>query len=568
MQADTDQDLIRGGVNSIERFLGGHYFRPAAVQREYQWGPAECGTLLADFERAWLAGREEQSVSATASHPYFVGSFVLLPLGPNEFEVFDGLQRLTTLTVLFAVMRDLLDGIDGPMHARLSGLVHDAAGTPHLSLGSGDQTLANLIQAQSEAIRQRRNLAANTLRARLLNAAGFFKARLKDMNPADLIAFAGYILTQVRAGVIEVSNERLARQIFITTNNRGVPLNEADVLKSQINSIPFRQDVADRVLTSWNAVRSGFRSDEDYTAFLYSVDFLTRRRGRGSDGLTGLGEHLALKLDDESILDWLNEYESLAGIWHWLNAARGNPRRSDPAEGHAACLFAFEWSEWKPAAMLLARQLVQAQKGRDRRKVKLLTERFDSLNAACAAITLAETPETERARLFARAISDIEASRDPSGHALATTESRLARISQVLSAPVFDDALAAQILRWLELGAARQGSSDVLTARLERVLPLHPDEFSEWQKDFPASGERWQLAHAWGNLVLQFVPETSGAPPDSFGRWKKSVTKDTARLSLNASVLRENHWTADRINTRTAEIRNRLLTLIRGSSSA
>jgi len=583
---------IRGGVSDLERLLTGHYFRPAAVQREFQWGAEQCAALLADFERAWryklsdlgntpeteaANGREQrlaeqegvvlrnQSSTGSTETVYYLGSFVLRPSGENQFEVFDGLQRLTTLTIFFAVIRDLLDGMVPAMHERLARMVHDEADQPHLSLGSADQTLANLVQARSEAIRSRRNLAANTLRGRLLSAAGFFASRLRDLSPQELADFADFVLTHVQVGVVEVADERLARQIFITTNNRGVPLNEPDVLKSQINSIAFRQDVADKVLSSWNRVRASFDADDDYTAFLYAVDFLTRRQGRGSDGLTGLGEHLASELDDAGILNWLVLYEDKAKVWHWLNAIRSDPRRNDPTGGHIFRLFAFDWPEWRPAALELGDQLLVAVGSRDKRRIKTLAKRFEGLHRACAAVTLAEMTESSRVRLFVRALTDIASDRNPARHALVLSENAFTAISNVLAAPAYDEVMARQALRYLESVQAKILSEDILSAELQRVLPAQCAEFSDWEKAFPDSEQRWQMAHAWGNLVLRVPGRADEGSPESFREWRRAAGRDSPRPALLSPALKMSDWTPEVVASRSRAFRAEMLKLVQAS---
>jgi len=565
---------IRSRVVEIEAMLSGNYFRPAAVQREYQWTTDQCSALLSDFVRAWTLNNPADLKTGTSPAgpvfgerplaPYFLGSFVLQPEGDTAFQVFDGLQRLTTLTILFAVMRDLVEGHDPALHARLSLMVLDVEGQPHLKAGGADQTLANLIQKHSEAVRLRRNLSANTLRARLLSAAGLFRSRLADWSPEALAGFADYVLRNVLVGIVEVRDERLARQIFITTNNRGVPLNEADVLKSQINSIPFRQDIADRVLSGWNRIRDSFESDSDYTDFLYAVDFLTRRQGRSSEGLTELGEHLASVLDDDQIVFWIDEFEDRAISWHWLSAIREDPRKADPTKGDIFQLFAFEWPEWRPVALELAGQLRRAIGAKDRRKIKLLSARFSALHRACAAMVLEELGEMERVQILLRTLGDVQAGRNPATHSLALTDERLTAISRLLGAPVYETGPVRQVLRWLAAAEPCRDAASLLAMTPQQVLPARTEEFTDWEKDFPSGDARWLLAHAWGNYAL--LPVASRGEdivPDGFREWKKQMPKDAGKLAVNASLAKAHHWSPSDIERRTNELRSKILDQLR-----
>ena len=74
-------------------------------QRPYSWTTEETGELLND-----LIGAMNDEVTV---EPYFLGSIVLIAR-PNSpvHDVIDGQQRLTTLTMLFCVLRELTDEDD------------------------------------------------------------------------------------------------------------------------------------------------------------------------------------------------------------------------------------------------------------------------------------------------------------------------------------------------------------------------------------------------------------------------------------------------------------------------
>ena len=85
-------------------------FTIPSVQRPYSWTTEEAGELLEDL----LEYIDQQNITegniAQINDPYFLGSIVLVKKGDNIFEVLDGQQRLTTITILLAVLRDYLGG--------------------------------------------------------------------------------------------------------------------------------------------------------------------------------------------------------------------------------------------------------------------------------------------------------------------------------------------------------------------------------------------------------------------------------------------------------------------------
>jgi uncharacterized protein with ParB-like and HNH nuclease domain len=82
-------------------FSSDYDFRIPDYQRPYAWQVEQAAQLLEDLVEALDRGDDE---------PYFLGSVVLVKRRESsDAEVIDGQQRLTTLTILLAVLRDLTD---------------------------------------------------------------------------------------------------------------------------------------------------------------------------------------------------------------------------------------------------------------------------------------------------------------------------------------------------------------------------------------------------------------------------------------------------------------------------
>ena len=65
-------------------------------QREYDWDESEISELLDDLEKV------ENDESYFIGHMVFEGKFT-----GNTFKVIDGQQRITTLTIMLSVIRDI-----------------------------------------------------------------------------------------------------------------------------------------------------------------------------------------------------------------------------------------------------------------------------------------------------------------------------------------------------------------------------------------------------------------------------------------------------------------------------
>ena len=96
---ETKDTVIR------EVFRDGYLFEMPPHQRPYAWTTDETEQLLEDLMLAALNGTKEEA--------YFLGSIVLVKRSDSvTHQVIDGQQRLTTLTILFCVLRELAQAPD------------------------------------------------------------------------------------------------------------------------------------------------------------------------------------------------------------------------------------------------------------------------------------------------------------------------------------------------------------------------------------------------------------------------------------------------------------------------
>lgn len=70
-----------------------------SFQRAYSWRPGNVLQLLDDVRFA----------SQTQETPYFLGSLILVHDDDRAYEVIDGQQRLVSLTIIIAALRELED---------------------------------------------------------------------------------------------------------------------------------------------------------------------------------------------------------------------------------------------------------------------------------------------------------------------------------------------------------------------------------------------------------------------------------------------------------------------------
>src|SRR5665811_1063776 len=96
-------------------FCSDYDFHIPEYQRPYAWETEQALQLLDDLA---------ESLDRDEDEPYFLGSIVLVKeKGVAAAEVIDGQQRLTTLTILLAVLRDLTS--DQKLADELGGMIRE-----------------------------------------------------------------------------------------------------------------------------------------------------------------------------------------------------------------------------------------------------------------------------------------------------------------------------------------------------------------------------------------------------------------------------------------------------------
>jgi len=93
-------------INKI--FCDDYLFEIPSYQRPYSWTTEQASELVMDLQD-YIKGKKGDIETL---NPYFLGSIVLVKADKSESEVIDGQQRLTTLTILFSVLRYLVEDQD------------------------------------------------------------------------------------------------------------------------------------------------------------------------------------------------------------------------------------------------------------------------------------------------------------------------------------------------------------------------------------------------------------------------------------------------------------------------
>lgn len=231
-------------------------------QRAYSWTKDNLKQLVDDITLSIALNKDKEFENY---EPYFIGSIVLCAKeykddGWGRYDVIDGQQRLTSIIMLIATMRDMVSseeykkvlgsliyqkaselmGIKESIRVKVRGKENDFFKEYVLTEG-GTTLIANL--EEEELSESKKNM---------ITAIKVFKESFTDEEgnvlEEKLNSFIKYLLQKVVLVVITTSTFESAFRLFNVINSRGLPLTNSDLLKSEnlrvINS-DIRKDFAD-----------------------------------------------------------------------------------------------------------------------------------------------------------------------------------------------------------------------------------------------------------------------------------------------------------------------------------
>ncbi len=229
-------EAIQFTVHTLNKLFQNFYVVPE-YQREYVWGEKEVNQLMND-----LYGHFKNSPKSE----YFLGSLVVCKLeDTHKYEVIDGQQRLITLSLLLNNLRQIYIAVGGESSV-IERLLYDSHVTE-----TGETVKSHIVEVQYEGknvlydLFQATNdkevsqssevdgLPGETIYNAYKSIAYYLEtASDKDDRVADTKRFLGFLLNKVKLIQIQTPDIGNALNIFETINERGIGLDQVDLLKN------------------------------------------------------------------------------------------------------------------------------------------------------------------------------------------------------------------------------------------------------------------------------------------------------------------------------------------------
>lgn len=228
-------------------------FKIPDFQRPFAWEKENFEQLIDDIKDAIYVNKEN-SHEFNDYEPYFLGSLISLQYeekGEYKYYVIDGQQRIVSLVILIAVIRDLIG--DEKNQNELQGFIYQE---PKEIIDQMEQSRVEIRYKERDFFREYILMKGGTVKRdeidknqfllltepkqRMITAIDTFKEGFEKEDNTEFIKdYVKYLLKKVIMVVITTRSFDSAFRLFNVVNARGMPLTNADLLKSDnLSKVP------------------------------------------------------------------------------------------------------------------------------------------------------------------------------------------------------------------------------------------------------------------------------------------------------------------------------------------
>lgn len=543
---------------------GKKQYQVPLYQRTYSWRQAQFKQLWDDIVQ--LAEERQQKPAAT----HFMGSVVLAPsplngpVGLTAWLVVDGQQRLTTLTLLLAAIRDHRAETEDPDH-------RDRVNDDYLinKWAPGKPSKLMPTQADRDSYEACIRSTAHAGAADSVGTAyAYFRSRLLDFDdPEDALDIERIEDAVVRGlAMVAITAEPgdNVHRIFESLNNTGLRLTQGDLLRNYIfMRLPTRGEEVYQLI--WLPLQESLSAED--LELLFWIDLVQDNDTiPQSETYSGQQARLDRIHDEDGIVE---EMERFAQLGQWLQRALRPELEEDPQVGFRLNrLRVWGTSTALPVTVhLLERRAKGEASSEEVANALLYLESFfvrrivigkatNNLNRILLAAVPAikdKTPVDAALRTYLSTGRKFWATDDQIRDAAATIA-------------FYWQGRARQknlILQWIEADYASKEPVDPANLTIEHIAPqtATPDWMEEFARELPpgedVSSIYQRLLHTLGNVTLTgYNTELSNSSwPE-----KRTWYADSA-LRITREVAENEHWGPSEIQERARHLADRIVTI-------
>ena len=490
---------------------------------------------------------------------YFLGSIVLVrePNNPHA-KVIDGQQRLTTLTILLSILRDLTANPEVKIERRNYVFQKASAdrGTDdryRLLLRERDRPFfLKYVQNPdaTDSLADPSRLQGS--QQRIAENTRYLRAELEGLSEERRNALTAFIIQRCYLVVVAVPTAETARRIFTVLNARGLDLTPTDILKANLlERVGTNQESA--LANRWESVEQALGRDTMVELFGHIRMIYEREKPRLSleDGFPKYVPPFNDSAETflSSILEPISDALQLLS-----NPEAIKTRFGTEASKAVRSLDRIDNKDWVPPALLSI--------WKDSPDAPSTVATFLSdLERVAYFLFVTREGVNERIARYAAVMDELDPrlNREVPATGVDLTPIEQADFLAALSGPLYlKTRVCKPVLQRLDEALSSGGASYDELVSIEHVLPQTVNEKSEWALLFPDEQQRTELVHKIANLVFLTRRINIRASNWDFDKKKReyfSSNDGSSPFVITQGVLQASKWTPAHL----AERQNRLV---------
>lgn len=523
------------------------FFKVPEYQRPYSWDEEHFTDLIQDL------------IDAKKDQEYFLGTIVVHKKdGVND--IVDGQQRLTTIMILLACLRDLIkdEGFKASIQEKIIQKENIVDGIPQkVRIEVKDREIFNELvipENGTKTPKDEDNLVEPQWR--YVTAIRIFTERLKNFSQEDLQEFTKFLSQKCILIYLSTNTFEDAFRLFIIVNDRGKQLRRIDILKANnISPTVIKSDAVRNSLSQkwedWEKNLGG----ETFEQIIFLLRFMLIGEKPQNDLLVEFEEKIFKKgivAKGEKFIDLVCEYASMySDIFEDYTFFDSHASKVRINSLLYIMDTEFKSNEWKAVLLLYLKKFKQ----------KNIESFLSKLEMKYLEGWLSGSSKDIRIVGFGNIIKVINTAKKADE---VTNSDTLKVDEQTLLSKIKEDIYNSQyckyILSRLELLSSENDVEKKIKAKsIEHVLPQNPKDGSQWLKDFTDEQRKYWI-NRLANLVLLSKSKNSSAKNYDFDEKKNKYLKSkVSDYPRSIEVLGFAKWTPIELQNREAELMKNVL---------
>ncbi len=527
-----------------------------AYQRPYAWTEEETSTLFDDLYSFYSSERDDEN--------YFLGSIVLIKENTDrKADVIDGQQRLTTLTILFAVLAYQFNSTDNKSSCiellqekgnKLAGI----ESKPRVFLRDWDQPFFNkyIQNVQIEDLLKLDPISFDTeSKKHIYKNCQLLCDKFHDafQDDDELLRFSHFLLNRCYLVAVSTPSQESAFRVFSVMNSRGLDLLPTDIIKSEtIGKLPteLQQSYTDKWENLENTVgRDGFNE-----VFTHIRTIFTMEKAKKSL-LDELRSYVLTATEPISLIDDYIEPYTVAYM-KLKNCEYTSSKNAEDINDYLYWLNKNNNYDWMPSAILFMTTYPD-----DSDYLLWFVRKLERI-ASYLQVTAQDT--NRRMARYKFILAEIkerkESTLDNPLKNIELTEWEKSEFLKCLNGEIYTMPSARRnyIIQRLDSFVSDGGAIyNTKLFTIEHVLPQNPNSDSEWMKIWPDAKDRQYWLNRIANLVPLTRQRNSAAQNYDFDVKKTkyfSTKSGTSSYQLTTQVISVESWTPDVVKKRQKEL--------------